>query len=150
MEPNRFKQNQGLFITSIVSLVISLSLFVFSLYILPHLMWNWYYDIPEFVLTSVASFQENYFFSEASAKIFSFLMFFVPALAIGFISYFTTKALDNKIYNISSAQPEYEVPISASIKESFGFGAKLLIIAILVIIALLFLNWLITDPKSLP
>lgn len=142
MEYDRFGGNSKLFFFGITCLVISLGLFFFSLYILPYFIWELSYNIPDFILNLLAMFQDDYHYTSAGSKTIVWLMFFIPCVITGLISYFVSRYLDKKMYETETTPIEEEKPegeVQREIKESASLGGKILglMIAIVVIILLL-------------
>jgi len=68
MEQDRFASNGTLYIIGIFCLIVCLSLFFFSMYIAPYLIWDLKYDIPEFILQNIEYFQEQYEMTENASR----------------------------------------------------------------------------------
>ena len=146
MEHDRYQENKALFIIGLISLIATVVLFAFSIYILPAMMWGWHYNIPEQLFIWREQLKTYYQISELYAGVILFLSFFVPALLMGFISYWTSNKIDNQIYRSELYQPERMPGYSAGSEESLGLGLKIFILALLVIAGVLFMEWLITSP----
>ena len=144
MEPDRYKINHKLYILGIICLVVALSLFSFSLFIAPFLLWQLDYDVPELIINLITLFEGKYEYGAGSSKLLVWMIFFVPSLITGFFAYYISNRIDSEIYK-SEIPRRYEgkMPISAEIskqiRESAGLGLKiiLLMIAIVVIVLLL-------------
>lgn len=147
MEYDKIGKSSKLFFFGIACLVISLGLFFFSMYLLPYLFWELSYDIPDFVLTLIARYQDDYHYSSAGSKTIVWLMFFIPCAIIGFISYFVSNYLDKKVYGIEeptseeTGRPAEE--IKKEIKESAGLGLQILGLMIIIVVVILLLQYLI-------
>ena len=150
MEADRFKQNNILFITCMICLILSLSLFTVGFYILPYLIWGWNYSVPSFTLTWTEWLKDNYALSQAKANAMVFFMLIIPALITGIISYLTSNRIENAILGISQEKIPEQYVASNELKESMSFTAKLLMIIVLVIIAVLIVEWMITVPTPPP
>ncbi|PWY55265.1 hypothetical protein DGG96_12420 [Legionella qingyii] len=148
MEQDRFSSNSKLYILGMICLVFCLGLFFFSLYILPFLAWGLNYNVPEVIMTLLSSLQDDYNYSVGSSKFIVWLIFFVPSLITGLISYFVSNHIDNNLYKSElNIKEEQESPpskqIGKEIKESAGFGLKILGLMILIVIAIFLLQYLI-------
>ncbi|WP_131794562.1 hypothetical protein [Fluoribacter gormanii] len=148
MEQDRFSSNSKLYILGMICLVLCLGLFFFSLYILPFLAWGLNYNVPEVILTLLSSLQDDYNYTVGTSKLIVWLIFFVPGLITGLISYFVSNYIDNNIYKSElNIKEEQESPstkqIGKEIKESAGFGLKILGLMILIVIAIFLLQYLI-------
>ncbi|MFT4057928.1 MAG: hypothetical protein QM652_00105 [Legionella sp.] len=143
MEYERFGGNSKLFIFGIICLVISLGLLFFSLYILPYFLFEWNYDVPDFILNLLTIYQDNYHYTLAGSKFIVWMLFFVPCVLTGLASYFVSRYLDSKMYGPETPpieeQEKNTEELQKQIKESVSLGGKILglMIAIVVIILLL-------------
>ncbi|WP_028388500.1 hypothetical protein [Legionella fairfieldensis] len=149
MEHDRYEQNSKLFVIGLLCLLLSLTLLAFGLYILPYLLWNWRYDIPDFVLSWREWLKEYYNFTDSGASWLIFLVFFIPAIICGFISRWASNYIDNQINGIVPApEPQkHREEIKRDLQESFGFGLKIFLLIILVLVAVTALEWLIASPN---
>ncbi|HAT5055574.1 TPA: hypothetical protein I9781_002953, partial [Legionella pneumophila] len=73
-------ENSKLHILGIICLVTSLGLFFFSLYIVPFLIWQLDYDIPDFISNMIAYGEDEYYFSPITSKTLVWLIFFTPSI----------------------------------------------------------------------
>lgn len=139
MEYDRFNESRKLFIVGIITLLLSLSLLAFGLYILPYLLWNWFYKVPGFILKLREWFREEYKITEILASWFIFFMLIIPALVFGYISYKISNSIDNQIYHIDTTTPEKKFKRTQDFQDSAKIGLKIigLIVLILIIIAIL-------------
>ncbi|KTC90262.1 hypothetical protein OQJ18_04730 [Fluoribacter dumoffii] len=148
MEQDRFGSNSKLYILGMICLVLCLGLFFFSLYILPFLLWGLNYNVPDFVLDLLSSLQDDYNYTPGASKLIAWLLFFVPSMITGLISYFVSNHIDNNLYksemNIEevSEKPQGK-QISKELKESAGFGLKILGLMILIVVVIFLLQYLI-------
>lgn len=143
MEGDRFEQNSKLFIIGLICLLISLTLFAFGLYILPYLLWNWSYNVPEFVYYWREWFREYYDISEVSASWIMILIFIIPAIITGFISHLASNYIDNQIHGIEQEKTTKLPEIKKNVQETLSFGFKILLLIILVLIAVAFVQWIV-------
>lgn len=146
MENDRFTQNRKIFTICMISLLLSLSLFAFAFYILPNLLWDWNYDVPEIIFTWRMWFVNSYGFSERRAKGIIFLIFFIPALITGMISYFTSNQIENEILGVVKEKAVEENVVVTDFKETLMFILKLIAVVLLVIICVFLIEWLLTVP----
>ncbi|MBA4697189.1 MAG: hypothetical protein H2069_07370 [Legionella sp.] len=126
MESDRYQKNSKLFIIGIISLLFSLSLLAFSLYILPYLLWDLFYRVPAFVLNWREGIKNFYEISELGAAWIVFLIFIIPAVFFGYISYLTSNYIDDRIFNpapLTTEKPEVE---KKELRETFGWVFKIL------------------------
>ncbi|BCA95545.1 hypothetical protein TUM19329_19060 [Legionella antarctica] len=144
MEPDRYRISNKLYILAIICLVIGLSLFSFSLYIAPFLLWELNYDVPEVITHLITLFEYKYEYATVISKLLVWMIFFIPSLITGFFAYYFSNRIDTKVYQ-AEAPENYEknTPISEEIyrkiRESAGlcFKIVLLMIAIVLIVLLL-------------
>lgn len=83
-----------LFFLGIVFLVFSLALVLFAIFSFPNLILDARYDTPDFLMYILASLQDNYRFSETNSKLIAWLIFFIPGIIFGWISYRISNRLD--------------------------------------------------------
>ncbi|KTD41357.1 hypothetical protein [Legionella parisiensis] len=148
MEQDRFGSNSKLYILGMICLVLCLGLFFYSLYILPYLAWGLNYNVPDIVLTMLSSLQDDYNYTVGASKLIVWLIFFVPCVITGLISYFVSNYIDNNIYKaeLRVEEESENAPrkqIGKEIKESAGFGLKILGLMILIVIVIFLLQYLI-------
>ncbi len=132
-----------------------MALFAFALYILPGLIWNFGYDIPQFIFDWREALKENYNFTDRGAAAALFLLFFIPALVLGYLSSRLANRMDNKLLN--GDQPEVdeqeEMKLASQkkleVQDSVSFGMKVFMLIVLVFIALAFVEWLIAVPAPI-
>ncbi|KTC93671.1 MULTISPECIES: hypothetical protein [Legionella] len=146
MEQDRFQQNSKLFILGLVCLLACLSLFGFGFYILPYLLWNWNYDVPEFVLSMREWYKESYNFSDSGSAWMVFLTFIVPAIITGLISQYSSNHIDNEIYHLNENKEERRTELKRDVQETLGFGLKIFFLIILVLVAVTLVEWLVAPP----
>lgn len=136
-------QNNKLFIFGIICLVISLGLLFFSLYILPYLIWEFNYDVPDFIITLISNYQDNYY-SLTASKTIVWLYFFIPAVFFGFVSYFVSNYIDKHTPELQNPEEEEQKQESnlnrESLKESASLGGKLIAIIILIFVVVLIMQ----------
>lgn len=145
MEPDRYKNNHKLYIVGIICLVASLSLGFLSIYIGPYLIWQLDYNVPDLVIYLIALFNESYNFSMMQSKLFTWLIFVIPAVITGFISYFTTNRIENRIYYAEPEESEGEkkahaLEVRKQIGESAGIGFKIIILMFVILVLFLLLQ----------
>lgn len=148
MEEDRFEHNHLLFIVCMLSLITSLSLLGFSLYLLPHAFWGFNYALPEFVFSWEEYLTDDYGLNPMGAKRWLFLFFFISGLITGLVAYFTSNKIENELVELQEKK-EYEdkeAKEEAS-EQLFLFGVKLVLLISFIIFLVSFLEWLITSPR---
>ncbi|CAM2909340.1 hypothetical protein [Legionella worsleiensis] len=152
MEQDRFSANNRLYVLGIISLILALGLFFFSMYILPFLIWNLHYDVPEFLTHLITFIEKRYDYGEVASKTISWLVFFLPGLVAGYISYYISNHIDDQILGLAKQTETEEKPgatldLQTDIKESLSLTAKIILWMILIVFVLLLLEVAIrTDP----
>ena len=147
MEQDRFAFNKILYIVGIVCLLLSITLFFFSMYILPFLIWDLHYDVPDFVSNIIAFFGDQYYYSSGVSKLFCWLIFFIPSLITGVISDYISNYIDNLILGVRSPEEIEEhktesLEMRRGIRESVILSLKIfLLIGLIVFVVLLIQNF---------
>ncbi|MFM9185238.1 hypothetical protein [Legionella pneumophila] len=128
----------------IICLIIFLVLFFFSLFIMPFLIWELHYNVPDFVSNMIAYLEDTYYYSSPVSKTLVWLTFFIPCLITGYFSYYISCSIDKKnLLKDANIDEEQSKEISSvtneQIKESASLGFKILILmaAIILIIFIL-------------
>lgn len=147
MEPDRFKNNHFLYIFGLLSLILSLTLLFFSLYILPYLLWSLKYHVPDVVLYLSALFDDTYDYTTPQAHLLTWLVFFIPSIVFGFISYLVSNRIENQIHHVDTpeeeagAEPEQNSEeFKEEIKESASIGFKIISLMILIVVVIVLLQ----------
>ncbi|ASQ45869.1 hypothetical protein [Legionella clemsonensis] len=148
MEHSRLQQNSVLFIVGIISLVLSLVLFVFSLYIIPFLFWDWVYDVPEFISIWREWLKSEYNFTHMGATWSIFLMLIAPSLLFGYISYLASNYIDNRIYHLvpDKVENEMQEEIRRDLRDTLLAIVKVLGAIALVLIIVSIIQWFLAVP----
>ncbi|KTD20097.1 transmembrane protein [Legionella lansingensis] len=148
MEYDRFQQNSVLFVIGIIALLLSLSLFTICFYIFPFLLFDWVYNVPEFVSIWREWLIEEYNYTITGASWVILLIFLVPAFICGYISYFISNYIDNRLYGIvpEETAKKKRVEIRKDIQETLVFVLKILGLVILVLIGISILQWIVAVP----
>lgn len=150
MEHDRYERNKPLFVLGMITLLLSIILFAFVIYLLPALLWDWRYDVPEFVFIWREKLRTGYGITETAASGIFIVMVLIPAIVSGFISYMVSNKIDNQIHPMINDEPEQqESEVEATredIRETLSFSMKLLLLLILVILVVWFAEWLIARP----
>ncbi|KTD62720.1 hypothetical protein [Legionella shakespearei] len=150
MEQDRYSANHKLYIVGIISLILSIGLFFFSMFILPFLIWNLHYDVPDFISHMIIYFQNKMNYSLPASKFLSWLIFFVPCLIAGYISYYISNYIDDQILGIKTEEEIEEEKQSAilvhkEIRASIGLAAKIFLLMILIVCIILLLHQLVQN-----
>jgi len=115
---------------------------------LPHLLFNWHYEVPEFISFWREWFVTRYTMTEKVAGIMVFLVFFIPGIFAGFISYLISNRIEDGIYGLVPEKSDNaeEGAIVKDVKETVSFSLKLFILIVCAVALLFFVEWLITAP----
>lgn len=140
MRDQGFSEHQGLFVFGIICLLLSLGLIFFGIYILPFLFWDTNYGIPYFVTNFIIYFQEQYKYSSGASKAIVELFFLIPGLIAGLVSFFISNYIDKQVLGerrpFDESDESSEGGMRREIQASAGFGFKIFILMILVVVAL--------------
>jgi hypothetical protein len=145
MEPDRYKNNHILYIFGIICLILSLTLFFFSLFIAPFLIWHLNYNVPDLIDALITIFEEDYEYSTVVSKALVWLIFFIPSLITGFLAYYISNRIDNQIFKVETQVEEEEKKIDSlevkrQLKESAGIGFKIILLMIVIVGIILMLE----------
>jgi hypothetical protein len=103
MEPDRYQENHGLYIIGLICFLISTTLSLFVLYMLPHLLFGWRYDVPEFITYFrewiIANLEIGPLY--ASWCIFFFLLLLAALFA--WVAHYATQQLDHVVPDLNLA-----------------------------------------------
>lgn len=152
MEQDRFAANNKLYIIGLIALLLTLFLFFFSIYILPYLIWSLNYDVPDFVSSMVAYFEDDLRYTPLNSKILTWLIFFVPGFITGYISYYISNNIDNKILGTKkSPEPELteletrqsKIINDTQSRDSYMLAGRIIILMIVIVAVILLLEQLV-------
>ncbi|HFE8539905.1 hypothetical protein [Legionella pneumophila] len=96
MEHSWYDNNSKLSVMGIICLIIFLVLFFSSLFIMPFLIWELHYNVPDFVSNMIAYLKDTYYYSSPVSKTLVWLTFFIPCLIAGYFSYYISRSIDKK------------------------------------------------------
>ena len=143
MEQDRYQKNHVLYIIGLISLVASLSLLALTLYIIPHILFGWTYDVPSYVSIWKEWLRVKFSMNVSTASQLIALILFLITLLFAGIAYFTSNRMDNLIFSTELENKEQLNRMKKSHREAVEIILKLLLIVLLVyMLAELFL-WLI-------
>ncbi len=148
MEQDRYSSNNVLYIVGIISLILALSLFFFSMYILPYLAWSLFYDVPDWIDHMIMYFQDTYFYRDSTSRVLTWLIFFIPSLIAGYISYYISNYIDDQILGLAKKPDPEEIKqtneeTQKDVKESLGLAAKIIILMVVIILVIYLLQVLV-------
>lgn len=149
MEHDRYQKNEKAFVIGLLSLVISLSLFALSFYIMPNLLFGWQYSTPGFVISIVDWLQYAYNFTASGASTIVFFFVFLLALFFAVIAYYCSNKIDDEIYSSELQQRTPPEPVKESVKgDGMWLVLKILFFALLIFIAAALFEWVIYTPPQ--
>lgn len=129
---NQSNQNNKLFIFGIINLVISLSCILYSLYILPFLIWNLSYEVADTVLELIAYFEDTFYYSKALSRLLTWLVFFIPGVITGLLAWYASLKIEKRVLGADLETPESGEDtginterLKRDMRESAGFGMKI-------------------------
>ena len=146
MEADRYQKNHKVFIIGLISLLIGLSGLALTLYLLPHLLFGWHYDTPEFIVFWRHWLQSEQGFTEAAASKLVLLFFFSLAVIFGAIAYFSSNRIDSEILSAeleAPELPEQSRELKPSTREGLGLGLKILFLMAIIFMLAALLEWAI-------
>lgn len=152
MEADRYQQNHALFIIGLISLLLCLGVTFFTLFVAPHLIFGWHYDVPEFIAYIREWLFTAFNITDRQASVIIFFGFLLLAIMFGSISYYSSTRIDDQIYEIEEEKNQLNVThtikrnrkMSQSTKESLRFFILLFGIAIVVFASTVIFHWLIS------
>jgi Sec-independent protein secretion pathway component TatC len=150
MEQDRYQKNHILFVIGLFSLVVCLSLFALSFYIMPNLLFGWHYDAPLFIVNVVEWMQYTYNYTATGASKTVFFVVFFLALFFAGIAYFCSNRIDDQIYS-SELQSKKKPKIlqDGSKDDGLRLALKILFFTMLIFAAGALFEWFIyTPPQS--
>lgn len=146
MEKDRYQQNHALYIISMISMVLSISIFCFTAYILPFLLFGWIYNVPGFIIHWQVWMQRHYGMTDLGSSSVLFLFFFGLGLIAAIIAYITSNRLENEVLDIHPENKDDAIRIKRDVKESASILSKIVIIVICIFVALALLEWMLYVP----
>ena len=134
-----YYKHRVMFIIAIICMCLSIVLLGFSLYIFPHLFFNWNYDVPNLLRDLSAWYQYQYNMSYSKVPWAIFLPFFI----IGIVFALITKYLNNVLEKDDiTPEPATKVKTKTAL-ESFRLMSKIALLAALGLLLLFLLEKLI-------
>ena len=148
MEPDRYQQSHSLYILGMISLLISLGIFLFLIFILPHLLLGWHYNVPEFISFWREWLIETHGMSVEHSSWMIAAFFATLAFVFGIVAYVASTRIENAIYP-RQTQVLTDKPIkrrTRGLKDPTPFFWKVMGFVILAYIATFVFHWLLTVP----
>jgi len=148
MEYDRYENHNKLYILGIICLLCAMGFFLFSMFITPYLIWSLKYDVPDMINNLIAFFEYNYNLSPTESRLIVWLIFFLPSLITGYVSYYISNQIDDQIYGFDAPESDVDETVAAAeVRQrwqvSLGLGAKILFLMMVIVAAILLLHLLI-------
>lgn len=155
MEADRFGHNHRYYIVGIICLILSISLFAFSLFVFPYLIFGWHYSVPAILPIFSGIMQAEYKLAPLASGWLIFLGIFLPAIFLAVIADVLSNKIDSEIHNPDLNEDELEEEtlkpakrLKVGEKESKGLVLKILMIIVLVFVASQFFQWALSTSPS--
>lgn len=145
MEPDRYQQNHALYVFGMISLVISLGMFLYSIYIFPNLVFHWRYDVPAFISYLRIWIVENYGLSTSQTSWVIMLFFLSIAFVFGFFALIASRNIENSIYPEQATIAEAHEKKAKRLKNPSRFFWKVVGVVILAYLATIVFHWIISS-----
>lgn len=156
LEQDRYQQYPKLYTLGMVMLMLFWTFALLGLYIVPYLLWNFKYDVPEFIISWRLLMEYDYGFSLFMAKWLTFLIFAIPALVCMIVSWIISSYIDKKIVLKKVLDERTSVPISEApqketiserpVAREISFATKVFLLMVVALIILFSIEWLISVP----
>lgn len=156
LEQDRYKQSPKLYIFGMIILMFFWIFTLLGLYIVPYLIWEFHYDVPETIIIWQLFLQDEYELSSGAANWITFLTFAVPALACMIVSKMISNHIDKRIINeselaertsVSISEGPHKEPLSSRpIGQEMSFATKIFLLMLVALVILFGIQWLISVP----
>ena len=151
MAYDRYQKHQKLFIFGMICLVLSMAFTFYGLYILPFLIWNINYGVPQLITNMMVNLQENYNYTPFTSGLLVEAYFLIPGAITGLISYYISNYIDSDLVVeeteadkvVEEETIEKKRKRQQDLKESANLGVKILVIMVLIVVGILFLQYLV-------
>lgn len=135
MEQDRYQKNHILYIVGLIALVIGLGLLAFTLYITPHMLAGWTYDIPGFISTWIEWLRVRAHMNGSAASQLIVLFLFLATISCVLIAYYTSNRLDNQIF--SAELQSYDKPERVTTNRHEAIRLVLILLSFVLLIYML-------------
>lgn len=147
MEYDRYQENRFVYIVGIISLILSMSLFTLTLYIIPYLVFGITYSMPEFIPNWQQYLLNVYEFTNAGASWIIFVVLLSLSLFTALIAFLASNKIDNHLYGIKKTEEEQT---KVARQESINLIAKIALIVLTIFIIAGLIQWLTSVPPRNP
>ncbi len=145
MEQDRYKKNHFSYIAGMLSLITSLGLFAFSLFLIPNLIFGWHYALPGFLIDLMAMLESDYGMGPSSVNWLLFGILDLPAVVLFIMADILSNKIDNEIYEVNRFVPEAQTRKNvenSDLEESGGLFLRMTMIVIVVFLVAGVFQWL--------
>jgi len=142
MKTNSHQTKNTLFIVGMVSSVMTMALFILTIFVFPRLFFHWSYDTPEFISFLVAKIEWHLGLNELIASRLLVVIMFVFAVIFGVIA----SAASNRMNAIQGSlpPPSSNTPIvQRTSSETRALIMKISFYIMLVVMGFVLLTWLL-------
>lgn len=151
MEADRYEQNHKSYVIGIISLLLCLSLFSVTAYIMPYLIFNWRYSVPDFILDLRFYIMTTWDLGLNQASWYVFLIFFVSSCISSIVAYFLSNKIDSEIHGIEKKPRIVKRVRRRTNKSTASILLRVLVVLCLVFIASQLFEWaMFTTPRPIP
>lgn len=131
---------------SLILLVVFIGWSIYTLYLMPHLLFNWHYDVPGWIWYVRVWFVEQFGIGEREASFIILSIMLVVAMILLIIEKLITKSNENipEVLEEIELRKERQKALRAEIKSTTNFFMQVFMIAIGIFVLLIGLHWLIS------
>lgn len=144
MESDRYQLHPRTYVLGMVCLLLSMSLLLFSLYLVPYVIWQFNYDLPGWIFSWFETLKEMFLTTDTITRLLVWLSFVIPGLICGFFAWLASNQIDDELHvePTDSQQPPPVSHLKEEVSASVSFGGRVLLLVILVILSVWFVDWL--------
>lgn len=142
MEQDRFQENHTLFIFGMLCMFACLICIGISLFLFPHIVFQWRYPVPDFVSIWREWFRDIFDVTERKASLMVLGVFLIQSILFTIFAFFASTKLDNSIYKVKKDKETSSR--GYKVKETLIFALKVLFYMFLVLVFEAFFEWLIS------
>lgn len=148
MEQDRYGSSKKLFIFGMFCLLLSVILIVFGLYISPHVMLGFQYDVPEFIIIWQTKLMHATKYPQGVTGFFMVAFLGFLGFLFGLVAHKISNHIDqNLLIEKQQEQEDRSEPlITNSTIKTLSLTTKIIITTILLLIVLFSVEWLISVP----
>lgn len=156
LEQDRYQQNPKLYVFGMVMLMLFWFFTLITIYIIPFLIWNLNYNVPETIIAWQLHLEDTYQFSLQLSKLLTFLTVAVPALICMIVSWIISAYIDKQIVETEmnkdrtsmsiSEGPQKKITSSRPVGQEVSFASKIILIILIAVVLLFVIQWLISVP----